>query len=239
MTGAGPNPAMQTANLETLVPGLAEQRAAERHNRALAFSGLTHTLCGVEILAFTPMHRLRLQLIRNGFVIDTEPSRYDVFAFLWMLSPHWRAEGHGVGLTYRRWVLKRLVMKLDLEAAVPAIWAYIASQIQDAPGSSVTTTGTDHSPYIYWMAEEAGFWIDVHGGFTLESYQATPYLVLQQLYRVWQVHHPVVSRNARGEVEVDEPLFLNASDSLVGNFHRQHRAAIAEAIQAQRERSDS
>lgn len=230
---------MQIANLETLVPGLAEQRAAERHNRALAFSGLTHTLCGVELLALAPIHRLRLQLIRNAFVTETPPSRYDVFAFLWMLSPSWRPQARGVAVAWHRWSLRRLVRKLDVEAAGAAIRTYLAAQLQDSPGASTTSGGTDHTPYIYWMAEEAGFWLDVHGGFTLETYQATPYLVLQQLFRAWQAHHPVVRHNAKGEPEVEEPLFLNESDSLVGKFHRKHRAQIAEAIQAQRERADS
>jgi hypothetical protein len=83
------------------------------------------------------------------------------------------------------------------------------------------------------MASEAGFWLSVHGGFTLESYLATPYLALQQLYRAWQVNNPVVTRDARGNVVVEEPQFINRSDALLGAWHRQHREAIAEAIRNQ------
>lgn len=228
--------AMQTANLETLVPGLAETRAKEQGNRALAFSGITRTLCGVEIVALRPEVRLRLQLLRNAFAAgrpDIEPLEGDVFVFLWAMSPHF---GQTAIPTFRQWALRRRVRKMALHAAVVAINDYVASQLQDSPGSSTGADGADNSAYVHWMAAEAGFWINVHGGFTLETYARTPYLILQQLFRAWQINHPVVRRTSNGGIEVEEPLFLNGSDALVANWHRSHREAIAEAIRNQRER---
>lgn len=224
---------MLTANLETLVPGLADARAKEQKNRAFAFSGLTHTLCGVECVAMTPELRLRLQLLRNAFAMKVSPLEGDVFVFLWVLSPH---RGRTSIPNFRQAFLRRRVRRMDLAAAIVAVDDYVASQLQDSPGNAAGADGADNSAYLHWMASEAGFWLNVHGGFTLETYRATPYLVLQQLFRTWQVNHPVVRRTGTGELEVEEPLFLNASDALVANWHRAHRAEIVARIEAQRER---
>ncbi len=228
---------MTFANIEQLVPGLAEQRARERQNRARAFAGLTHTLCGVEVMPLTPIHRLRLQLLRNAFVmVGAEPLAGDVFAFLWLLSPAaaWTLPGRQIVWNALQWRLRRHVTRLELNEAVREIQSYLVDQLQDAPESS--GDGSDYGPWIHWMASEAGFWCDLHGGFTPESYARTPYLVLQQLRRMWMVNHPNISRDSKGEPQIEEPQFINGSDRLVGQWQRARAKEVGEILRNQRER---
>lgn len=228
---------MTRAALEQIIPGLAEQRAGERANRARAFAGLTHTLCGVEVLALTPAHRLKLQLMRNAFTVPgAEPLAGDVFVFLWILTPAaaWTLPGRGIAWNWLQSRLRRHVRGLRLADAVRDVQTYLVGQLQDSPESS--GDGTDYSPWVHWMAAEASFWMNMHGGFTLETYQRTPYAVLQGMRRMWLVNHPNITRNSKGELEVEEPAFINQSDRIVGAWQKQHSEAIATMIRSQRER---
>lgn len=228
---------MNVANLETLVPGLAEARAAERQNRALAFAGLTHTLCGVEVMPLTPKHRLALQLLRNAFTTHTDPMQGDVFQFLWLLSPGYiqPLTGRRMASEWRQMRLRRHVRKLVLWQAVRAIKEYLVSQLQDMPEGSADAS-TDYSPWVHWMACEASFYISIHRGFTLESYLQTPYLVLQQLHRAWRIHNPDVTRDKDGNLQVEEPQFINGSDGLASAWQRSRAKEVAEFMRNQRER---
>lgn len=221
------------ANLE--VPGLAEIRMAERLNRALAFAGLTHTLCGVQVRPLTPGKRLGLQLLRNAFASAAEPLRGDVHTFLWFLSPHWQPGGSRgrVLRDFRQFLLRRRVRRLDLPAAVREIRIYIAEQLQDLPEETTGGGGVDHSNWIHWVAQDASFWMNVHGGFTLEAFLNTPYLVLQQLHRAWKVNHPDVTITSSGQVVVDEPQFINESDRVFGQFMAARREEIAAVMRSQ------
>lgn len=213
-----------TFNPERIIPGLAEQRAQERENRALAFAGITHTVCGREIVPLTPGHRLNLQLVGNAFAFPAAASAtlVDVFVFLWVLSPH----NTGTLEAARQQVfLREDVMKMDRKESVRDILRYIVDQLQDTAESS-GEAGKDNSAWIHWMAMDAEFWISVHGGFTLDTYKKTPYLVLQQLYRAWRVNHPDIERNKDGSVFVRDPVFFNQSDKLVSAFQREHREKI-------------
>lgn len=229
---------MISANIEQLVPGLAELRARERQNRALAFAGLTHTLCGVEVLPLTPRHRLALQLTRNAFTVaGVEPMEGDLFAFLWLLSPDYRSpvQGGRIASAWRQWRLRRHVRRLDLAPAIREVKVYLVDQLQDSAESSAGD-GSDFSAWVHWAAADAGFWLNIHGGFTLEQYFATPYLVLQQLNRMWKVNHPNVTYDQRGQLQIEEPNFVNQSDRLAGAWHREQAKAIGEILRAQRER---
>jgi hypothetical protein len=227
-----------SAGFEASIPGLAELRAAEMRNRALAFAGITHRVCGVTINPLTPHHRLGLQLVHNAFTTQTRPLDGDVVWFLTFLAP-----GH-TGFTpraaFRRWLLRRHLKRRDHTDNVHSIKSYIVTQLQDQPGTFFTTE--DGSPswpvadYVHWMADEAGFWMEIHGGFTLESYMHTPYLVLQQLFRSWQTRHPKISHTKKGTPEIEPPNFDNASDRLVREHHTALRERIAEAIRGQTER---
>lgn len=207
---------------ERVIPRLKDQRAQERQNRALAFAGITHTVCGREILPLTPGHRLELQLVRNAFAVVGEmPSLRDVFVFLWVASPD-RAKGI-IG-RWRQYRLRREVRRFNLRRCTLEIFRYLQDQYQDV--SSGSGEGRDNSAWIHWMAMDAEFWLSIHGGFTLEEYRRTPYLVLQQLYRAWQVNHPDMERLSDGKVITRDAIFRNASDQLVSEFHRQNRERI-------------
>jgi len=213
-----------TFDAEKAIPGVAEQRAQERQNRALAFAGITHTVCGREIMPMTPGHRLQLQLVKNAFAIHPmpAPSLADVFVFLWVLSPLNR--GTDIESMRQQRFLREDVMQFDLRASVREIIAYMLDQMQDSNESS--GEGRDNSKWIHWCATEAEFWIAVHGGFTMEEYQRTPYLVLQQLLRAWKVNNPDMERKQDGSVLVRDPVFFNASDRLIGAWRRKNHDAI-------------
>ncbi len=206
---------------EKVIPGLRERRTQERTNRALAFAGITHTVCGREILPLTPGHRLHLQLTGNGFTTNGVVTLADVFSFLWVLSPH---NVGGIEAARHQYFLSQDVLKFDLHESVSEVANYLGDQLQDATESS--GDGRDMSAWVHWMAADAEFWISVHGGFTLEEYKRTPYLVFQQLYRAWKVNNPDVERMKDGSVIVRDPVFVNSSDKLIFDFRRQNAERI-------------
>lgn len=222
---------MPRINIEELVPGVRELRARERHNRAIAFSGITRTVCGIEIRQLTPRARIELQLLRNAFAMPgAEPLAGDVFALLWILHPK-REE---LGATVRQWQLRRRVKRLALTSATREIRIFMVEQLQDLPESAAV--GADHSPWVHWMGAEASWWISVHGGFTFETYLRTPYLVLQQLFRGWKINNPDVTYSPAGVMTIEEPQFINGSDRLIGRYHLERRDAAAAVIRSRRHR---
>jgi hypothetical protein len=222
------------ATIEQLVPGLAEQRAREHKNRALDFARLSRRVCGEEIRPVTPRSRLALQLLRNAFAAAVgEPLDGDVFEFIWL---HHSARANGRGSRIRQWWIGRRLRARGTAENVREIKEFLLEQLQDMPGSSVGDAdgSVDQRPWIHWVAQDAGFWLDVHGGFTLEAYLDTPMLVLQQLHRVWLCNHPEIQRTADGRVTALAPSFVNASDRIVSSFLNERRAAAVAAITAQR-----
>jgi hypothetical protein len=214
---------MSSAALARLIPDLAPRREQERQNRALAFAGITHTVCGREILPLTPGHRLNLQLVQNAFfTLGASATLQDVFVFLWVTSP---ANVGGVEAARQQYFLRHDVAAFDLGKCVEEISRYLLDQLQDAFDSG-GGDGKDLSPWIHWMAMDAEFWISVHGGFTFEQYNRTPYLVLQQLYRAWKANNPDIERMHDGKVIVRDPVFFNSSDRLVSQFHRENKDRI-------------
>lgn len=225
-------------NAEDIIPGVAELRAQERRNRAHAFAGITRTLCGCEIVLMTPMHRLTLQILRNAFVATTaDPLEADVMSFLWLLSPDYSRRLTPLS-ELRQFLLRRRVKALELGIARSQIREYFVEQLQDLPESAVDDDAPDPSPWVHWAATDASWWMNVHRGFTLEGYFATPYLVLQQLYRGWKVNNPGIRYDEKGNVVYEHPSFINESDRLVGKWHRENRAALAAVHRAQIYRID-
>jgi hypothetical protein len=223
---------MTSVDLERLVPGLADQLAQERQNRALAFAGLTHTVCGREILPLTPGHRLTLQLLGNAFTqIGRTPTLADVFVFLWVTSPH---NIGGLEAKRQQYFLRQDVMAFNLSESAASIFQYIVDQLQDT--SSGSGEGKDQSRWVHWMAMDSFFYMSQIPGLTLAEYKRTPFLVLQQIYRAWQCNHPDMERTQDGTVFVREPMFQNSSDRLVRQWHRQHKEAVKKHILAQKTR---
>lgn len=225
------------SSLESLVPGLAELRAREHLNRAIGLVGMTRTLLGFEVCALTPQRRLALQLVRNAFAtLGLEPLVGDVSEFLWVASPLWRPSPgplrRALGLLVQRRIARR-VRRLALAAAVREINIFLVEQLQDLPG--LTRDGVDHSPWVHWASAEASWWMSTHG-LSFEEYLRTPYPILQQLRRGWEINNPTARVRSDGELVVDEPSFLNASDRLVGQWHAERRAAAGAIIRAQRTR---
>jgi hypothetical protein len=221
--------------LEQAIPGLREARQDEQSNRALAFSGLTHTILGIEVCPLTPYHRLSLQLLNNAYAScrSDRATPEDSFQILWILSPKYavRHELKWWQLRRERIALARAVGSTNRDQMRASIMSYIAMQLQDILEES-DGNRPDFTQSVHWMAAEATFWMNVHGGFTFESYQRTPYLVLQQLHRAWRCNHPKHVRNADGSYEAEPPTFINQSDRIAGLFYRAQASRISEIMRA-------
>lgn len=224
---------MQINDLERLIPGLAEARAAEQRNRALAFVGLTHTVAGIELVPMTPRHKLALQLVGNAYAVGraAEASAVDSFQFLWCQSEAYAKRWDRLAWLSRmdRRRIAKIVKRSDHAELRAMISAYIYSQVHDFPEHD-NDESPDYRNSIHWAGIEAAFWINIHGGFTLESYMGTPYLVLQQLMRAYRANHPKRVQNQDGSWAIEHPTFNNGSDRIVGLFHRANSASIAAEI---------
>jgi hypothetical protein len=227
---------MQT--VEEMVPGLAAMREVERRNRALVFAGITHTVCGEEIRPLTPRSRLELQILRNAFTLSgLEPLAGDIFEFLWVHHPKRPAPGKGkIAALWRQNGLRRRLRARKLEDNRRAIREYLVVQLQDMPEERLDSSGKDQSPWVHWVAFDASFWINKHGGFTLETYLDTPMLVLQQLYRAYAVNHPEALTGSDGKVSFIEPEFINASDRVRSEWLNTQRESVSQFLRAQRYR---
>lgn len=222
---------------EAFVPGLRELRAIEHENRQVAFLGLTTKVAGHEVVPFTPSHRLALAAVGNTFVVNGSGGMEEAYQVLWHLSEWYE---HRQGPQAARAEEERIKLREAVVAANPAnlvrdVRAYLASQLADRPElpGDGADESPDHSRHVHWVAVEASFWMNIHGGFTFDSYLRTPYLVLQQLRRAWRINNPSRIPMPNGHLVVDHPIFRNFSDMIAGDAHVAHRAAIAAAIRAQ------
>jgi len=203
---------MRANQLEDIIPGLREARAKERQNRALAFSDVPWSVCGLDVVVLTPRHRLEFQLVRNAFTVGGTVTRADVFQFLWRLNPRFKQR---VWVGSLAWLARRKVAKavraLDMDEAQIGILTYLASMLQDLPeGGDGSDTSNPPENYVHWLAGEANFYLGRYNGFSLPVLMDTPYLVLQQLYRAYRLANE------------SHPNFINQSDRLVGDFMRAH-----------------
>jgi hypothetical protein len=222
------------------IPGYSEVLTTERRNRAIAFLGLTRTVCGVEVVPFCPKHRLALGLVENGFMMHGDGGPEDVLQVLWHLSPLYE-QRFGPRRSAAEAERKRLAVQVlagDPADLSQQVRVFLASQFADRPEIQGDDAGEspDYSDHVHWVAIESSFWMSIHGGFTLESYLSTPYLVLQQLRRAWKVNNPDRMRLPNGDVVTDHPIFRNFSDKLAGDWQVEQRAVIALAIKSRTER---
>ena len=194
-------------NLEKMVSGLREQRELEQQNRALAFSGVGPTVCGVQLDHLTPLDRLRLGLINNAFLyVGLKPLKGDCYSLLVLMSSKMRTGGK-LARYFERRRIARVVKRSDFAKMVREINEYLKASFQDrieAVGDGEGKIIQDRPKHILPVASDAAFYM-VKFGFTLEQYLATPCLVLQQLHRAY--------RQAR---DGDDNSFVNESDRMIG-----------------------
>lgn len=209
---------MRANTLEDIIPGLREARAKERQNRAIAFSEIPWTVCGLDVVVLTPRHRLEFQLVENAFALGGVPTRADLLQFLWRLNPRF---------TKRVWMLSpawfarrrvaRIARKVDLAEAAREIYTYLSAMLQDLPGDSGgRDTLNPPELYVHWLAGEINFYLTRYNGFSIPILMDTPYLVLQQLYRAARL------------ASEEHPNFINESDRIIASWQRQHIKAHVE-----------
>jgi hypothetical protein len=193
-------------NLDDVVPGLREQRAREEMARALAFSGLGVTVCGIEIDHLTPLDRVKLRLLKSAYLYSgLKPLKGDAFTFLLFLSCQHRRGG-----LLARWKEKRRVAKvvrsLSLADLSREIKTYLEDAFQDLPEGDGEKTIADRTEHICPIAIECSFFMSEYG-MSIEQIMRTPLLVLQQLHRAWRQSH--MDRD-------EEAGFINESDRMIG-----------------------
>jgi hypothetical protein len=201
---------MRANQLEDLIPGLREARDKERQNRALAFSDIPWTVCGLDVVVLTPRHRLEFQLVRNAFTVGGTVTQADVFQFLWRLNPSFKKRvWFGSFAWFARRKVALAVKELDMDSATLEILTYLASMLQDLPeGGGTRDTSNPPENYVHWLSCEANFYLARYNGFSVPVLMDTPYLVLQQLYRAYRLSNET------------HPNFINASDKLIGDYMR-------------------
>lgn len=120
---------MRDDPLFQLVPGYREAVEHEATVREAAFLPVTESVCGVDVLPFSPVHYSMLECAGSPFVRGGVPMPEDVAVFLWCVSP-----GYAPRAALRRWRFVRRVRRLDYGAAVAAIHSYLDDAFGDAPG---------------------------------------------------------------------------------------------------------
>ncbi len=204
---------MRANQLEDVIPGLREARDKERQNRALAFSDVPWTVCGLDVVTLMPRHRLEFQLIRNAFAVGGTVTHKAIYQFLWRLNPEFRKRvWFGSASWFARRKVAKAVASLDIDQARFEILSYLASMLQDLPeGGDGGDTSNPPENYVHWLACEMNFYLKRYSSFTIQSFLDTPYLILQQLYRAHRL-----------EIE-KHPNFINESDRIIGDFMRARR----------------
>ena len=201
---------------EQLAPGITALREHELANRATGFLGITRTVAGLELVLWAPRHRLRLHGMRNAFVLGLRPRLGDVIEFFWELSPRNPENGGQPGFVarFRREMIRQ---KLKAQPEVPVIMSalgYLGDMMADAPRctNEMSLTTEELGQYCHWVTAECSFYVQTHGGFTVESYMRTPYLVLNQLWRCWKILHPDTDEDGH---PMPAP-FVDRSEKLIG-----------------------
>lgn len=209
---------MRLTNPETVVPGLREARENERMARYCAFAGLSLPILGLECVQLTPRHRLEFEMAGNAFSVGVEAGRADVFQFLWRLNPAWR-KGQPITWAATRawWKIHRVIYNTSAVRLEGAILDYLGMMLQDLPeGDANLGRSRSVNPdgnYVTWIASEADFYMRTYG-MGLEEYRHMPYLVLQQLFRVYRM------------ATEEDPSFINHSDKILNSWVRRTAAAM-------------
>ena len=224
---------------EQLAPGVTALREHELANRAAGFLGLTRTVAGQELVLLAPAHRLRLILMRNAFFLGLRPRAGDVLELFWELCPRNPVNGGRKGFPARFWrALQRQRLRAQpMTPVILAALAYLGDMMADGPRGSdeINPTAQDLGQYCHWITVEGAFFVQAHGGFTIESYLRTPYLVLNQLWRCWKILHP--DRDKDGK-PMPAP-FADRSEHLVGEAVKQRAQDLREFFQTPRCRMEN
>lgn len=199
---------MISPNLESMVPGLREQRAHEALTRALAFSGIGPTVCGISVEHITPRDRIRLRLLKNAYMIESlAPLKGDAYAILCLMSQKMRS-CRFIGKWREKRRIARVVREKGLDWLSSGIRAYLSDAFQDSPeafGDERKKMVDGRSDHVLPLAAECEFFMtEFH--MCVDEFMSTPYLVLQQLHRAYRLNNP------------DDPGFVNKSDRMIGQM---------------------
>lgn len=141
--------------------------AREEENRVLAYLGVGRPLFGLMLAGLTWRHVLELSLARNAFFIGREPTRQEVFDFLWRLNLHyerpngklvnWPADARRPGLIGRsltRMRCRYIAYSLPVAVLEKTIRAWINESWQDMPVGEPDKQGSAFSklaPRLNWF----------------------------------------------------------------------------------------
>jgi hypothetical protein len=145
--------------------------------------------CGDLIKHLTPRIAGELSLIGNAFICGGEPTRGDVFNFLWRLNPAFaRPEALSLRARFIRWRLKWVVSRVDLARVRVKIREYLDDQFLDSH-TGVKADDKDEKPEkVTWLAYRAYFFMS-HFGMSYIDFMDTPIPVLNQLQKAYLICH--------------------------------------------------
>lgn len=119
------------------IPGYLDAVAREQSERERCFIysllPITETLCGIEVLPFSPFHFLVLQFSKSPFVVGGLPMETDIAKFFWCLSPRYVAPLTVLG-RIDRWRSARRCRRLKYRDTIESIHSFIDDAFADAHG---------------------------------------------------------------------------------------------------------
>lgn len=184
----------------TEVPEYVAALARETCQRDAAFFLERETLCGFEVLPFTPRHFITLASVGCPFVNGGFPTQADLARFLWVVCPDFRPITPEATMRDRRirqrWI--RRARPLNLLAGCAAIELYLNDALADSPGNSAP----EGSPSDYSLAAGLVDLIATSYGWTEERVLNTPFKKLWQYFRA-------IRRRADPNA-----VFINATDGV-------------------------
>lgn len=182
-------------DLNKIVPGLAEARAAEEAARAFAFLDVNQWLLGVAVRPLTLRAMFELAESGNMLAARCAGRRAEVGAFLWRVSVRFCRPGSLawiLTIPYRR-RLRRSVAEMDPFRASEVICDWITSQRQDEP-PRIEEAGDEKKPTddddvgFYWLASLVDFFAETYG-WSQDKTLDEPIARIWQLYRANMLRH--------------------------------------------------
>jgi len=183
-----------------IIPGLRAAVEAETRQREVAFLPVNESICGVEVLPFTPIHFTALDAVRSPFVHGGIPSAGDVLAFLWCVSPEYQP-----GARFKAWRFARRNRGIDYFKALAGIQEYLSQAFGDAPGRK----DTGFTPSYYSGTAAAVDLLAHQYGWHEKDILRMPYK------RIFQYARCIKSRL------VEKPIHFNRSEELIARWQEE------------------
>ncbi len=202
---------MRDDPLYKLVPGYREAVEHEATIREAAFLPVTESVCGINVLPFTPAHYSMLECANSPFVSGGVPMPEDVALFLWCVSPDYAPRA-----SFRRWRFVRRARRLDYGASVAAIHGYLDDAFGDAPG---VKSGQMAASYYSGTAALVDLLAGQYGWSEAD-------ILRLPFKRLFQYARCIKERHA------DKPIFFNRSERILAEWQERDELGRRARVEA-------